>query len=587
MKLVEEGLGGCFAKYLETAGEDEWRTFFSQVERIDFDHLREHRMRLFGKAPPPLTSEQLEPVAADPDQFESSARDRTIGLASLREGVWAVAVFAGGAGTRFFREWDNLDRAISPLPEAMRQQWPEREAPKGLFPISPVEGLNFCHLILAEVLEEGLACGKLPPLLFMTSSVTYSYMVRWLERDTLLGLPKEAVLLFQQREIPRLDAEGDLIVRTDGTLFWTGDGHGGVYAALSGTAESVRSIRDWLQSAGIRHLVMGNVDNAALSPLLPERLGYHLRNNARFTLTVVPRTGPSEPVGMPCRGKKDDRIRIIEYSELDPDLSAETGEDGGLRFNEGHVNTNLLDLDAVRTDLPGSLYTGKTVRVGDRKIQSSTYEFLNQHLASLLDPDDVRIYSGGRDDLFIPTKAIVGPDSVQSTFHTLNRLQADKLRRTGADVAGSPEEPLAFVDLHPCLGLKTEDLERRGVGPGWVLEKGARLFLCVRHGLTTFSRPFGDGLRLEEDATFILRTRKPYGTIEYDMENREIRESAENAPRISVGANVVVKKGVRVVLDLQEEAVLYIPDNAVFEKNVETWVFKGRPLRLEGSRKGD
>lgn len=572
-----EDLAAAFGKYLPQADNSALDVFVEELNHIDIGWLRRHRKALHEQVINTLSTDDVEPFGQDATQAEHSAEDALGGVSALKAGRVAVLVFAGGSGTRFFSQWDKLSEALPHLSEALRAAPPEKDAPKGCFPITAVQGLSFYQKLAAEVLATGIAAGKLPPLCFMTSSNTHAHTIRWLAEDALWGLPKEAVLVFRQHEIPRLDEDGDLIIAPDGHLFWTGNGHGGVFAALAAPLEEGGAPLERLKAWGVEHLFMGNVDNAELAPLDCGRIGYHLRKGGDFTMSVVSRVEPLEKVGLVCKSKRDGHVEVIEYSVLDPELARAADGRGGLLFNAAHINSNLLTLAAWRDDLPGTLYTGKPIEVGGRKIKSSTYEMLNQHLATRLAPDRVQVYAAPREGFFAPTKAIVGADSVSTTFKAQTQRAAKLMRELGATLAGTDEEPEAFVELHPALGLSLEELRARGIGRNWQLAKGSRLYICARHGIGA-APLIGEGLILEEGASLIVRVKRPYGSLRFDPRSRDIAEDAASAGRVQIGKNVVVKAGIRALIDVDEAGRVIVPDDTVFPKHSSAHVSRGASL---------
>lgn len=582
-RLISSGLSGVFNKYLDKAGPEEMESFLDEVSGLDFGHVERQRRVLANPEDALPRPGALSPVNADPDQDEYRLSDTELGWESLGKGEWAVGLFAGGAGTRFLKEWDKIITATPVVNECLRNGFADHSAPKGLFPISPVQGLTFYQRVIAECLETGISCGALPVAVMMTSGITHRHTAEWLESDGLWGMPKEAVILLPQGEIPRLDGDGDLIVKPDGSLLWTGDGHGGIYGALLRVGDDGRNTLDRLKEKGIRNIVMGNVDNAAFSPLYPKRLGYHLRKKSAFTLSIVSRSEPSEKVGMICRHDKDNRIDVIEYSVLDPRLSAEKDTSGQLRFNGAHINSNIVSLSAVRADLPGTIYTGKPVTIGERRIESSTFEMLNQHLASLLDPERVFVFQDEREKIFIPTKAVIGRDSVQTTFRALVEQAAKLIRGLGGIVAEKDGEAAAYIELHPCLGMDEDSLERKGLATGWFFAEGSRLYLCARHSAVVQMPPFSPGLKLGESAALLIRAESPYGDIDYDPAGRVIGENSSSAAKVWVGENVSVADGVSVRIDIEGNGRLEIPAGTCFSKDIDMVVKAGMPVVLNGS----
>lgn len=550
-KLFDIGMSRVFEKYLPDLQPGAASTFLEELRRLDFDHLRAHRAALSVAESEDVYSD-YESVRADADQEQYDEADEKSGRLSLEQGLWAVVVFNGGAGTRFFKEWNLIAEAIDNPSERWIEDPPDREDPKGVFPISPVMGMTFIERILAETLAIALDCGRLPPVLLMTSSVTHERTRQWLDEQDLWNYPKEQIKLFRQGEIPRLDEDGDLIVTAAGRFIWTGDGHGGIYAALANDEGPDQSLLSSLQQGGVRHIVMGNVDNAAFSPLAPGRLGYHLRKKSAFTLTVVERTDPEEKVGMTARRMDNGRVDVIEYSVLDPELSAKPAPDGGLLFDGAHINSNLLALEALRSDLPGTLYTNKGITLENRQIASSTYEMLNQHLSALLEADAVHVYQADRENYFLPTKALVGRDSVQSTVRALLEISRRTLKNLGAQVDDS-----AHVEWHPLLGMNENQLTECGMAKGWRLEAGSRLFLCLRYSVGDES-PLSAGLHLQEGASFIIKVEQACGELRFDPSTRKIAEHPESAGRVSIGENLTLSKGVRLAIRVEGDGSLEI-----------------------------
>lgn len=566
-ELERLGAYGCCEKYLKDADEKIWEIFFSELAKLDFAHFERHRKELEKSKTAEQADSDFEPLRADKDQYEFESDDYKSGRKSLEAGEWGVLIFAGGSGTRFFSEWGDIPKAIISPSERWLESTPDKTDPKGMFPISPVMGLSFFERILAETFETGISCGRLPVVLFMTSSVTHERTKKFIEENEFWGFPKQCLRIFKQGEVARIDEDGDLIVKEDGSLFWTGNGHGGVYDALERICEDNESSKAWAERLGIKHVIMGNVDNAALKPLYPARLGYHIRKQSQYTITVVKRTDPTEKVGMTARRKDNGKVAVIEYSVLDPELSAKDDGKGGLLFDGAHINTNLLDLSASRPDLPGVLYTNKPVSVGSKKIMSSTLEMLNQDLPGMLAPDAVNSFETLREEYFLPTKSVLGRDSVNSTFLALIEASNRLLSELGADVAETADKTdMVTTELHPALGLSTDDYRKHAIGKGWKLGRGARVYLCVR--LTESGDPISfRNLRLDEKASLVLKTQYPYGKVEFDITNRSIRESVNTASRINFGNDVKIAAGVKVNITINGNGVLTIPEGYCFTKD--------------------
>lgn len=551
-RLVDAGLGEVFARYLQDADEAAFDAFFADLARADFAWMIRHREALLAGARPGI-DQALEPVSPGTFAGGHVADFEERGRASLQRGEWASLVFAGGAATRFYAEAERFERAREVI--ARFGSTP----PKALFPLTPVTGMSFLELFAAQSLHVAVTSRRMPPLLLMTSGTTHDALRRFVAEADLQGFPREFITLVAQHEHPRLDDCGVLLARLDGHLVFTGDGHGGVFRALLEPAGGGPSALAVLRAAGVRGIVLHNVDNAAARPLEPARLGFHLAGGYRMTITAVPRATLAEKVGLIARNVATGRIEVVEYSVCPRAVGEAPLPDGTPLFRLAHINTNVVNLDAVRADLPPTLYTGKQVAIGERLVPASSHEMLNQHLAALLGPGEVGVLEVARDDYFLPTKSLTGDDSLEGTILALSRQAAAKLRAAGAEVADD-----AIVELDPCLGEGAGDLRRLGVGPGWRIGAGTALYLGVRHGVDG-APPYGPGLVLEPGARLVVRGDRPYGDVVIDPATRAVRVDSAAASRISIGAGVTVVAGARIELRVARAATRSIPAGKILQ----------------------
>ncbi|HOX43666.1 MAG TPA: UTP--glucose-1-phosphate uridylyltransferase [Myxococcota bacterium] len=573
-RLLEAGLAGVLTRYLADAPAPAIATCLRESLTIDLARVELHRELRRRSELAPLGPEDVEPVALVTleQQAARQAADTAAGEAALAAGRVAALAFAGGAGTRFFSGLAELEGALPWPNEVLATTRFDAGEPKGVFPISPVRGLSFYELILADALALAARTGRLPWVLMLTSSATHARTRAFLERAAPWGFPPDGWLLFDQSEEPRLDVQGELIAVDDqGHLASTGDGHGGVYRALLRPAAGGASLHARLLAEGVEHLVMHNVDNAAARPFAPARIGFHLREDALFTLSATRKAAPEEKVGVPMRLRSTGRIEVVEYNVLDPALARlRDPATGRLVHEAGNINTSLVALAAVRAEIEPTLYTGKKIASRRGPVESSSLEMLNQHLTRLLDPARVRAYEVRREDFFMPTKNVTGVDSAVSTSQALSRRAARLLTEAGAAL-----EPSAMCDLASC----DQDLAARGLGPGWLLGPGARLYVCARNDARDGAPVGAPGLTLEEGASLVADCARPYGRCQL-LPGRRLVLQPEGQSRLRLGRGLVVRRGVRVRLRVAEGGSLRVGDGRVFAADADVEVGPGQRLEL-------
>jgi len=577
-ELIRRRLAGAIEKYLADASAGAVANFLRQVSFLDLDRVERHRQAP-GRCPvEPLRPGQVKPVPLVTIEQQSTRRDadESRGLASLGRGEWASVAFAGGSGTRFFSRLHELEQAL-PLPnEVLRSRAFDPQEPKGVFPISPVGGLSFFEIILADALRAGVKTGRLPLVLLLTSRTTHDRTIAFLENHTAGGFPHDGWIAFEQAQVPRLDEDGDLIVADDsGRLCTTGDGHGGVYRALVNQRRDGHSLLDYLEQEGISQLVMHNVDNPAARPFCPARLGFHLDQKSLFTLSAVRKLDPQEKVGVLMELVESGRVEVVEYNVVDPEVAMATNPATGRLLHEaGNTNTNLVSLDAVRSDLEPTLYTGKQISARTGPVKSSSLEILNQHITRLLDPRRVFALEVNRGDFFIPTKNVTGPDSVETSTQMLSEAARRILSEAGARVSED-----ALLDLHPACGRTRAELERLGAGPGWCIGERARLFLCASSRGES-DEALSDGkLTLEPESSLVVYASRPYGKIVMQGERRLVIDEKMKS-RLRIGRDVTLKRGVRLLARIGPGATLRIPAGTSISRDLVVEVESGQEVQI-------
>lgn len=413
--LCDSGFGPSIGRWIaRSAPPRVFERFFQDLARVDFDWLVRLRADVLGAADSRAVSE-LEPFPFAELSGAGTADLAARGQTDLADGRWGVVIFAGGAATRFW-----AGAAGHPQAAAVLARY-GGNAPKGLFPVAPRSGRSFLDLFADQMLESALRHGRMAPLVLMAGRSTADALWEWVQTSLPDGFDREFVKVMIQADHPRLDMEGHLIVRPEGSLIFTGDGHGGVFKALLNDGAGPGGTAGWLRRLGVRSVVLHNVDNVAARALDPARLGFHAQGGFRMTMSAVPRVDPLEKVGIIAMSRELNRVEVVEYSVCPVRTATAVGPDGRLLFVPAHINTNLVDLDAIRPDLPPTLYSGKDVDLGGTLVKACSHEMLNQSLAGLLDPSEVGVLVLDREQYFQPTKSLDGVDSLVTTREWLAR----------------------------------------------------------------------------------------------------------------------------------------------------------------------
>ena len=307
---------------------------------------------------------QRLPEPGDPQYDEV----RAAGLAVLRAGAAASVVLNGGMATRF------------------------GGVVKGI--VEAVDGRSFLELKLGQAAELARMLGVTVPTAVMNSFATDRVTRDFLSQR---GLPEP--LYFAQYVSLRLEPGGGLFRTAEGKASLYSPGHGDFLVAFrrSGTLDSLRA-------AGVRYVMVSNVDNLA-ARLDPVVLGVHVGAGRPVTAEVVRNIG--DVGGSPAR--VDARPVILEAMQFPPGFDL-------TQLAVTNANTVTFDLDVLDRDFDLSwLYIEKTVE-GRKAVQ---LEHLYHEACSFLPTTYLQVPATGPYGRFLPIKTPADLDKAQPALHQL------------------------------------------------------------------------------------------------------------------------------------------------------------------------
>jgi UDP-N-acetylglucosamine/UDP-N-acetylgalactosamine diphosphorylase len=292
----------------------------TQIDEIDFKALRELYAGRAERQDWQAIADQAHgpPAIRKEEQGDSQIRQKAFAAAesALRDERLAVILVAGGQGTRL--------------------GFPD---PKGMFPIGPLSGRSLFQMLFDQVLALQTRYRTRIPAYVMTSPSTHEPTVAHMIKNHYWGMPEADVRLFCQGTMPAVDADtGHVLLAEKWELAISPDGHGGMLAALKGSG-----CLDDIQSRGIDYLFYVQVDNP-LAPICDVwTVGNHILHESEMTTMVVPKKAPDEKVGNVVM--VDERMMVIEYSDLPPSAANRRKPDGSLELWAGSMAVHVFDAE--------------------------------------------------------------------------------------------------------------------------------------------------------------------------------------------------------------------------------------------------
>jgi UDP-N-acetylglucosamine/UDP-N-acetylgalactosamine diphosphorylase len=407
----------------------------SEIGAVDFPLLDDLIETLVKRAPETAGYAEIEPIEVErgtgPDAVAA-------GEAALAAGEVAVVLVAGGQGTRL-----------------------GFDGPRGTFPVGPVSGATLFQMHAEKVVALERRYGRILPLFVMTSPVNDHATRAFFGEHGDFGLGR--VRFFVQGRLPAVDRRtGGVLLAGKDRLALSPDGHGGVVRALGLRKGSRESCLDEMRERGVRTVYYFQVDNALTRVADPAFIGLHRGRRAEMSLKVVEKTEPGERVGVVA--KVDGRPRVVEYSDLSPELAERRRPDGGLALSAGSIAIHAFELDFLERLAEGG------VRLPFHRAEKKV-PFLDE-AGMLVEPDEpnavkfesfifdalplaerAAIAETPRAEEFTPLKNASGQDSPETARRMVSDLHRSWLLRAGLTVPrGTP------VEISPLFALDATEL---------------------------------------------------------------------------------------------------------------------------------
>lgn len=254
------------------------------------------------------------------------------------------------------------------------------------------------------------------PWYVMTSKENNEDTVKFLKEKNYFGYPEEYIFIFEQEELPLLNEQGKLLIGENNLIKEASNGNGGIFNSM--LKKGV--IKD-MEKRGIEWVFIGSVDNVLVKYVDVLLLGLTAgAGNEIGTRTVLKRS-PDERVGVFC--KQNNKIKVIEYTELPKDIAGITDDDGELVFGESHIMCNLFSLNAIKRastkELEYHIAFKKSNYLNEQKKliepeEPNAYKFEQFIFDSFKLFDNISILRGKREEDFAPVKNKDGEDSPET-----------------------------------------------------------------------------------------------------------------------------------------------------------------------------
>jgi UDP-N-acetylglucosamine/UDP-N-acetylgalactosamine diphosphorylase len=429
-----------------SAGQKE--QLLAQVSEFDFSRLDGLIAKNVIQAAPFPMPKKIEPAwfyPADPkDDKQRYEYNRAweVGENALRAGKVCAFTVAGGAGTRL-----------------------GFDGPKGMYKISPIFNKPLFQLFAEYILN----CKKRynPDIRWylMTSTTNHEATIRFFQENSFFGLNPGHVVFFQQGMMPAFSNDGKILLDSKDSISLSPDGHGGSLRALrkSGALDEMKKL-------GIEYISYFQVDNPLVRCLDPLFIGLHIQCGSEMSSKSLAKAHDLEKVGNFVIG--DDKMMVIEYSDLPDEYAHAKNADGSRKFDAGSIAIHILSRKFIERITEGDLKLPwhravKKVPFVDEKgnkIKPETPNAvkLEQFVFDAIPmAENSIVFQTKREEEFSPVKNAEGSDSPATCRRDLSSRAARWLEKAGVAVEKNAEGFAACnIDLSPLRAIFPEDLSK-------------------------------------------------------------------------------------------------------------------------------
>ncbi|MAG16718.1 MAG: 2-alkenal reductase [Phycisphaerae bacterium] len=345
--------------FVDALNDADCTRLLSQIESIDWSEIgsliESHVNNRAGwQLPDCIDPAPWYPCVPAAELQDKYTKARALGEQLLRGGKVAAFTVAGGQGTRL--GWD---------------------APKGTFAATPITGTTLFGCLAGYITKAQARFGCTVPWYIMTSPANDADTRAFFEDHGYFGLGSDNIMLFPQAMMPAIDATTAKVLLTsrDG-LALSPNGHGGALKALhtSGATADMRA-------RGVEQISYTQVDNPLVKVVDPLFIGLHALDEAQMSSKMVSKAHPTEKLGNFCL--VDDKMAVIEYSDLPDELAQQRTADGELRFSAGSIAIHVIRHDFVEQLNDATRGFALPYHRADKKV-----DYLDIATGDIIEPDE-------------------------------------------------------------------------------------------------------------------------------------------------------------------------------------------------------
>ena len=297
---------------------DEKEILLNDILDLDFDKI----LTLYTNSLKPNTPQY---VISPLEHFEKEQLSNKlinkyikIGEKELKKNTYAVVTMAGGQGSRL-----------------------GYQGPKGTYEIKFNIGKKSLFELACDTLKKANNLYGITLFWYiMVSPENKKQTIDYFKQHNYFGYPKEYITFFIQDTIPLIDVNGKIVLQDYYKIKEVSNGNGNVFKAM----KKYNIITD-MKKKNIKWVFFAGIDNILTKHVDPLFLGMTIDYKMQVASKSIFKKDPLSNTAVYCR--KNGKPAILDYDEIDLNLSETKDKNGAFVYREANVLAHLMNIKAI------------------------------------------------------------------------------------------------------------------------------------------------------------------------------------------------------------------------------------------------
>ena len=411
--------------------EDSEKVDYGSINELYEECVRGRKPEKFDKLEPPYFVSKYPPN-------EQTILAKIAGEESIKRNELGIILVAGRQGSRL-----------------------GYDGPKGCYPGTQLTKKSLFQIFAERIISSEKKYGVIFEWFIMTSNENREPTEKFFEEHNYFNLSREQIHFFNQDSLPAIDTNGKIILKSKNEIFFSPNGHEGIYDALKNAG-----MINLMKSKGIKYLSYIQIDNPLSQLVDPIYLGYHILSDSKITPKVVSKRHAHEAVGLVV--KANNKQRIIEYVVLSKEDAERLDEKGALLFRHGNTAKFMMNVDFVEQVTHNKLIKffrslKKVPHVDENgnlvfPDKPNAYKFESFSFDPMPSVRSVAV-EVRREEEFAPIKNATGEDSPEISYKMQNELHKEWLLHAG--INPKIVSKIKLVEISPLFALDKDDFKEK------------------------------------------------------------------------------------------------------------------------------